>query len=563
MDNQNPTWQNLAAEKRESVLNSIPGKWKITGRIPSVQEQPDVTGPFIQQFLSPREIEITETDAVGIVANTSTGQWSAVEVTEAFCHRASLAHQLTNCLHETFFDAALADAKLLDEHFATFKTSVGPLHGLPVSLKDQFHIKGVDTTMGYVGWIDTFQGNKDDRRKRTFESELVRELRASGAVLYCKTSVPHTLMSGETSNNIIGFTYNPKNRNLTAGGSSGGEGALIGLRGSPAGFGSDIGGSIRIPAAYNGLYGLRPSAGRIPYEGTANSMDGQSSMVSVLGPLATTAWSARLLFKSVLSQEPWLHDPLVVELPWRQSQEDEVRSLISSSSPLCFGMLVNDGVVKPHPPVLRALDLVRAVLEKASHKIIEWKPPPHSQGVTLVQRHWHLDGGADIHKDFALSGEPMIPHVYAAYGPAPTTEASASEVAALHRELRAYKKEYLDYWLSTTEQTGTGRPVDAFLMPAAPYGAARKGKSVYAGYTMILNGLDYTAITIPVTNIDAKIDRVDDEYKPISDKDKIVHEDYDPKIYDGAHVAVQLVGRRFHEEKILALAEYIGELLHQ
>lgn len=74
---------------------------------------------------------------------------------------------------------------------------------------------------------------------------MVEELRNLGAILYCKTSVPHTLMHGETVNNIIGYTWNPANRNLSCGGSSGGEGALISLKGSPIGFGTDIGGSIR------------------------------------------------------------------------------------------------------------------------------------------------------------------------------------------------------------------------------------------------------------------------------------------------------------------------------
>ena len=99
----------------------------------------------------------------------------------------------------------------------------------------------VDTHMGYVGWIGNFQGKKGTGKERNYESELVRELRSMGAVLYCKTSVPHTLMCGETVNNIIGYTWNPKNRSLSSGGSSGGEGALIGLRGSCAGFGTDIG----------------------------------------------------------------------------------------------------------------------------------------------------------------------------------------------------------------------------------------------------------------------------------------------------------------------------------
>jgi amidase len=131
--------------------------------------------------------------------------------------------------------------------------------------------------MGYVGWIGTFEGRKGTGKEKVFESEMVRELRNLGAILYCKTSVPHTLMTGETVNNIIGYTWNPKNRHLTSGGSSGGEGALIGLKGSPIGFGSDIGGSIRIPAGFNGLYGIRPSSGRMPYEGMANSMVQQPS----------------------------------------------------------------------------------------------------------------------------------------------------------------------------------------------------------------------------------------------------------------------------------------------
>lgn len=85
-------WEKLAQEKRDSLNARIPQEWKI-GSIPSAEEQRDVT-EYIRQFLSDREIEITETDAVGIVNQTTTGAWSAVEVVKAFCHRAALAHQL-------------------------------------------------------------------------------------------------------------------------------------------------------------------------------------------------------------------------------------------------------------------------------------------------------------------------------------------------------------------------------------------------------------------------------------------------------------------------------------
>ena len=277
-----------------------------------------------------------------------------------------------NCLHEIFFDAAIGDAKKLDVYFAEHKKPIGPLHGLPISLKDQFHVKGVETHMGYVGWIGTFQGKKGTGREKTFESEMVRELRNLGAVLYCKTSVPHTLMSGETVNNIIGYTWNPKNRNLTCGGSSGGEGALISLRGSPLGFGTDIGGSIRIPAAFNGLYGIRPSTGRMPYEGMANSMDGQNSLLSVVGPLATSPGALRLALKSLLSQQPWLHDPLVHEIPWRDEQEKRIQDIIAApgdAGKLCFGLIRNDGHVTPHPPVQRAIETTVKALKAKGHQV--------------------------------------------------------------------------------------------------------------------------------------------------------------------------------------------------
>lgn len=281
-----------------------------------------------------------------------------------------LKYLQVNCLHEIFFDIAVAAATALDAYFAEHQKPVGPLHGLPVSLKDQFHIKGVETTMGYVGWIGTFEGNKGDTRARTFESELVRELRNLGAVLFCKTSVPTTLMSGETANNIIGYTWNPKNRHLSCGGSSGGEAALLALRGSPAGFGTDIGGSIRVPAAFNGIFGLRPSTGRLPYEGTANSMDGQSTILSVVGPMATTARSLKLLVKAILEQSPWNHDPLVHELPWRNSVERQIQERIGGDpSALSFGIMHHDGVVQPQPPVQRAIRLMEEMLRSQGHQV--------------------------------------------------------------------------------------------------------------------------------------------------------------------------------------------------
>ncbi|KAJ5495774.1 Acetamidase [Penicillium diatomitis] len=540
-------WQALAEAKRQAILNAIPEKWRLPTPVPAASEVRDVTGPYIQKYLSEREIEITEADAVDIVAQTSTGRWSAVEVIEAFCHRAALAHQFI------FFEAALEDARKLDAYFAEHKKPIGLLHGLPVSLKDQFHIKGVETTMGYVGWIGNFQGRKDDPRHLTHESELVRELRALGAVLYCKTSVPCTLMSPETVNNIIGYTWNPKNRLLSAGGSSGGEGALIALRGSPIGFGTDIGGSVRIPAGFNYLYGLRPSAGRTPYQGAANSLEGQNTVLSVIGPMAPTARSLVMVMKAVLSQEPWYHDPLVHELPWRDEIVDQTLALIQQArtgkSSLAFGILQWDRIGRIHPPIARGLQMIESTLKRLGHTVIPWNPPSHARAIELADRAFTMDGDADFTHHFGLSGEPRPKQVIS--GP---NALSVTQITELNVAKREYQKEYMDYWNSTAKLTGTGRPVDGFFSPIAPHAAVVPENYKHVGYSCFVNLLDYTSVTLPVTHADKSVD-----VRPaIGELAEHVDWDYDAEAYDGAPVAIQLIGRRLQEEKILTLAEYLG-----
>lgn len=384
--------------------------------------------------------------------------------------------------------------------------------------------------MGYVGWIGTFEGKKGTGKEKVYESEMVRELRASGAILYCKTSVPHTLMAGETVNNIIGYTYNPKNRNLSCGGSSGGEGALIGIRGSPVGFGTDIGGSIRIPAAFNGLYGLRPSTGRLPYEGMSNSMDGQNTILSVVGPLGTTAGSLRLVTKALLSQQPWLHDPLVHEIPWRSEEEAKIHQLlqfIGESVPkekkLAIGIMRTDGVVTPTVPVRRAIELVTKALEVSGHEVLEWKPPSHKIINDTALHSWLFDGGRDVNGAFALSGEPMAKQV--SLYEAGMKEYTASEISEINVKMRQLKKEYMDYWNSTAKETSTGRPIDAVISPVAPWPAARELRYKYIGYSIWVNALDYTSVAFPVTNVDASIDVNPSDFKPIDEKDQEIQDD--------------------------------------
>jgi amidase len=373
--------------------------------------------------------------------------------------------------------------------------------------------------MGYVGWIGTFQGKKGTGKEKIFESEMVTELRALGAVLYVKTSVPHTLMCGETTNNIIEYTWNPTNRNLSSGGSSGGEGALIALKGSPVGFGTDIGGSIRIPAGFNGLYGLRPSTGRLPYEGMANSFDGAPSVLSVVGPLGPSAAALKLVTKAVLGMKPWLNDPLVHPLPWRNDVEKSIEERIHRKS-LAFAVFRHDGLCSIHPPVSRALDNVVQVLRDHGQKVIEWKPPSHSRLAMICKKAWSYDGGADARKAFELSGEVPASNIIVDN----SSQANATDIMTNQVEKREAEKEYLEYWNSTSKLTGTDRPVDAIISPLAPFAAARPGKYEYYNYSSWVNVLDYTSIVVPTTKVDKNIDKPIVGFKSMDEADRITQE---------------------------------------
>lgn len=420
-----------------------------------------------------------------------------------------------NCLHEIFYDDAIESAKRLDQYYSEHKKPIGPLHGLPVSLKDQFHVKGVDTHMGYVGWIGTFQGKKGTGKERVFESEMVKELRSLGAVLYVKTAVPHTLMCGETTNNVIDYCWNPANRNLSSGGSSGGEGALIALKGSPLGWGTDIGGSIRIPAAFNGLFGLRPSAGRLPYEGMANSFDGAPSILSVVGPLSSSPANLKLAVQSILQTQPWHHDPRVHPLPWRDEQHEQIKKLAKEKQ-LTFAVLRHDGVCAVHPPVKRAVEETVQKLESLGHKVIEWQPPSHAKLVEICNTSWNYDGGADAFKDFSLSGEEPKPNIM--FGQ--TEQANTTDIMRNQVEKRDAEKEYMEYWNSTSQLTGTGRPVDAIISPLAPFAAARPNKYTSYSYSVWVNVLDYTSVVIPVTRVNKEVDKAYTDFQPVTDLDR-------------------------------------------
>ncbi|KAL3464648.1 amidase signature domain-containing protein [Aspergillus heterothallicus] len=538
-------WKTIAAQKKSALEATIPIEWRIDN-IPaddSVMSFPKSSG-----ILSQNELAITEASATDLVRDLAAGKVSSVAVTTAFCKRAALAHQLTNCFHEFFPEIALARAQYLDEYLAEHKKPIGPLHGLPISLKDQVRIKGLETTMGYVSWI----GKKD-----TDDSVLTTMLLNAGAVLYVKTSVPQSLMVCETVNNIFGRTTNPRNKNWSCGGSSGGEGAIVGLRGGIIGVGTDIGGSIRVPAAFNFLYGLRPSHGRLPYARMANSMEGQETIHSVCGPLTHSVADMKLFVTSVLSQKPWSYDSKVIPMPWRQEEEQAIRSKISSGG-LTLGYFSCDGEVLPHPPILRAVQTVVDKLSEAGHTVLPWEPYRHPYAVDLANRVYASDGGVDIFGALKASGEPAIPNIADLVNPN-LPKMNVNELWEVQLQKWTYQSEYLAKIREFEEKTG--KELDAIIAPITPTAAIRHNQFKYYGYASAINILDFTSVVVPVTFADQSVDVKNDGFQPLGEMDRVVQAEYDPAAYHGAPVAIQVIGRRLTEERIMAIAEEVGRLL--
>lgn len=281
-----PTWQEIAKAKQQALLDTIPSEYRLSeSQLPPDTQLDVTTFPESSGLFTAEELNITSSDAPELLTKIHSGQWTSLAVTKAFIHRACVAHQLTNCLSETLFKEALSRAAQLDNHLKSTGKPIGSLHGLPISLKDNFQLPGVASSLGFVTWAN---------EPATHISILPQILLSLGAVIYVKTNVPTAMMIAETVNNLFGRTTNPLNRALTSGGSSGGESSLITFCASPLGVGTDIGGSLRIPAACTGIYTLRPSFGRFPTGGARSGLAGQEAVNSVNGPMARSVASLEL-----------------------------------------------------------------------------------------------------------------------------------------------------------------------------------------------------------------------------------------------------------------------------
>ncbi|KAH9222070.1 fatty-acid amide hydrolase [Leptodontidium sp. 2 PMI_412] len=529
------TWEAEAEKSRKVRKESIQEQWLLPqGKLPSPDRMNVLSVPKESGLLTQKELDISESDATQLVKKMGAGDWSAEEVTVAFLKRATIGHQLLNNATEFMVEDAIARARELDTYFAQHKKLIGPLHGVPVSTKEHIWHKGRVASGAYAAQVDKIAPE---------DSHLVRLAKNSGAVFHLRTNEPLTLMTGDCHNNIWGQTLNPWHLKLSCGGSSGGEGASIGFKSAAIGLGTDIGGSIRIPAAFNGIYGFRPSASRMPYDGIELPGAGQESVKCVIGPLARSIDDISLMMQTILDQEPWDTEVALLPLPWKS---------VESSKDITVGIMWSDGIVHPHPPMTRALKKAKAKLQAGGIKVIDWEPFKSMEILQLIVTLFFPDGGKAITGLVAASGEPMNNEATSFLQHArelTVTEnwACNAQRDQLRAEFHALMKE---------------RGVDVILCPPYVGGAPERNKMDYGTYTMLWNLLDQPALVFPTgAVVDPELDPVEIDYKPTNPIDQQQYDKYDPKVFEGAPIGLQVVGKHLRDEETVAAARLIEQML--
>ncbi|KAM0276602.1 hypothetical protein ACHAQH_006559 [Verticillium albo-atrum] len=515
-------WAVLAAAHSKKQRESIPKAWilqddvlkAITGHGTAKEGRlMELQAAQKCGLLSDHEIGISQANASDLVQKLQRAELTSEEVTVAFCKMAAVAQQTvgsvqldwylitadiqfkTSCLTEIFFDQGIERAKWLDEQLQTTGKVVGPLHGLPISLK-----------------------------------------------------------TADSENHIFGRTLCPHKTTLTAGGSSGGEGALVGFRGSPLGVGTDIAGSIRIPSLCCGTYGFKPTTHRIPFAGQSHypfPIHGLEIIEPAAGPLANSVGDLSLFMQTVTKRSPWKYDATAHHLGWRALPHNYAKRLT-------VGVLAEDPTYKLHPPVRHTIERAVAILKAKGHNIVHL-PYDASTSAGLGGRigfQLFSLGGPGPDQVAQEAGEPLVysvdkrVHPFGHGGlPVPPSGDKFAETIQITEVRAAYGAAWQKTW--------GDHELDVVLAPGATSTSVPHDTYGCPVYTLMWNVLDYPAGIIPFgTSSSAEFP---EHQKGTAEFDA----DYIPESCDGAPCAIQIVAPRFHDEECLQAMELIDKELRQ
>jgi Asp-tRNA(Asn)/Glu-tRNA(Gln) amidotransferase A subunit family amidase len=450
--------------------------------------------------------DLTSLSALAMAAAVRCREISPMELVEAHLARIERLNPALNAFVQ-LDERARQDAKL-SELVVRDSNALGPLHGVPISIKSSIDVAGLrceagtKLRAGYVAQQD---------------APLVARLRAAGAIILGVTNTPELLMAWETDNLLYGRTNNPWDLSRTAGGSSGGEAAAIAACCSAGGVGSDGGGSIRVPAHFTGICGLKPTPGRIPSTGHFPNSVGPFALLGVVGPMARNIADLQTLFS--VMQGPDDGDPSFAPVPLRSVQLSDIPQV---------GYFEDDGRTPVTPETQAAVRAAASGLERAGVKVNAFRP----QRLEEARQLWW--------KFFGVAGAMLL---------GPMLAGHEQELSPILKEFRQWTAAEPAHTADTLLQTWIERDMvradilaqmrdfPILLCPVAAIPAFRHGEREWSVEGTTVNYLDawsycewFNLLGFPAAVV------------PVG------------RSPEGLPVGVQIVGRPWEEEAVLAVA---------
>lgn len=448
---------------------------------------------------------LTQLSATELARRIAGGDVSAVEVVEAYIARIEQVNPTLNAVVVKRYEDARAEARAADERKARGEP-LGQLHGVPVTIKEALDVAGTPSTFGLPSRAGVL-AERDD--------PYVARLKAAGAIVLGKTNVPQMLFYNESDNPVYGRTNNPWNPERTAGGSSGGEAAILAAGGSALGFGTDWGGSTRAPAAFCGLAGIKPTAGRVPDVGRYSLPVGQRAIVCQVGVMARRVDDVALGLEVINGgRNPDVEPPM----PLGYSGDVDVAKLR-------VAYYADDGTFPVSSAVRRAVIEAAGMLAGRGAHVVEWRPPHARQGLDLFYSLLASDGARGYKRIIGRDKrDPRLASLLALGGASPALLAAVRVLLRLggQRNTLAIVRNFgrhdtTHYWNLVEAQMAyevlfraaldgdDDEPFDVIVCPASAVPAFQHGASrdlsTGGAYAPLYNLLGYPAGVVPVTRV--------------------------------------------------------------
>lgn len=502
---------------------------------------------------------LTQHSAVELCALLARGDVSAVEVVEAHLARIDAVNPRLNALVTPRAEAARREAREADARRARGEP-LPPLHGLPCSIKDSLDVQGLPSTFGIPARIP--------HRAPADECHVAR-LRAAGAIVLGKTNVSQCLIYTEADNPVFGRTRNPWNADRTPGGSSGGEAALIAAGGSPLGLGTDIGGSVRIPAAFCGIASLKPTEGRLPDRGNGSVPPGQLAIPSQVGAMARTVADVALGTQIA-------GDGNVAVPPLRDWRRVEV-------STLRIGFYDDEQGYPVSAAVRRAVQEAVAHLRASGARLVPWQPPTARAAQGLYGRILMGDRGAALKRLTAggARSRQLVQLLRSQQIPMALLPALRALLRGLGQSELAHSLDLLggasadDHWQAVAAQrayrerfaaemeAADGGALDLIVAPACALPAFTHGTTadlfMAGAHAVLYNLLGYPAGVVPVSRV-----REDEVLVRPPARDLLLRVGQRVETGStGLPLGVQVIGRPWREDQALAAMAVIEAAARQ